>query len=68
MVSLMLSNSAGPLVKTSIAFVCSLVGTFIFMKILSRLKFKDTIFIPLVGLMFGGIVNSATTFLRINTI
>lgn len=42
--------------------VCSLVGIFIFMKILSRLKFKDTIFIPLVGLMFGGIVNSATTF------
>jgi len=62
MVSLMLFNSAGPLVKTSIAFVCSLAGTFIFMKILSRLKFKDTIFIPLVGLMFGGIVNSATTF------
>lgn len=32
------------------------------MKILEQVKFKDTIFIPLVGLMFGGIVSSATTF------
>lgn len=32
------------------------------MKILERIKFKDTIFIPLVGLMFGNIISSITTF------
>jgi iron complex transport system permease protein len=32
------------------------------MKILDRIKFKDTIFIPLVGLMFGSIIGSITTF------
>lgn len=62
MVSLLVFTSAGPLVKIAVAFVFSLAGTFIFMKILDRVRYKDTIFIPLVGLMFGGIVESATTF------
>lgn len=62
MVSMLLFSSVGPLGKMSVAFIFSLTGTFIFMKILDRVKYKDTIFIPLVGLMFGGIVSSATTF------
>jgi iron complex transport system permease protein len=45
-----------------VAFVFALAGTFIFMKILDRIKFKDAIFIPLVGLMFGNIVSSVATF------
>ena len=32
------------------------------MQILNRIKFKDAIFIPLVGLMFGNILSSITTF------
>ena len=32
------------------------------MHILERIKFKDAIFIPLVGLMFGSILSSITTF------
>src|SRR5690625_6837638 len=45
-----------------ISFVFALAGTFIFMKILEKVKFKDAIFIPLVGLMFGNIINSVSTF------
>jgi iron complex transport system permease protein len=48
--------------KMLIAFVFALAGTFLFMKILDKVKFKDTIFIPLVGLMFGNVVGSLTTF------
>jgi len=33
-----------------------------FMQILNRIKFKDAIFIPLIGLMFGNILSSITTF------
>ena len=32
------------------------------MQILNRIKFKDAIFVPLVGLMFGNILASITTF------
>ncbi|MGX4587896.1 ABC transporter permease [Paenibacillus chitinolyticus] len=62
LVAMMLFTSAGPLEKMLVAFVFALLGTFIFMKILDRVKYKDTIFIPLVGLMFGNIVSSITTF------
>jgi iron complex transport system permease protein len=62
LVSMILFASASPLHKMIIAFLFALAGTFIFMKILERIKFKNTIFIPLVGLMFGNIVGSITTF------
>jgi len=62
LVSLMFFTTASPILKMSVAFVFALLGTFIFMKILEKVKFKDTIFIPLVGLMFGNIVNSISTF------
>lgn len=62
LVSLLLFTSATPLQKMLVAFVFALLGTFIFMKILDKVKMKDTIFIPLVGLMFGNILSSMTTF------
>lgn len=62
LVSLMLFTGATPMQKLLVAFVFALLGTFIFMRILDRIKFKDSIFIPLVGLMFGNIVGSITTF------
>ncbi|WP_454193654.1 ABC transporter permease [Paenibacillus sp. Marseille-Q7038] len=62
LVSMLLFATAPPLVKMLIAFVFALAGTFIFTKILERVKFRDTIFIPLVGIMFGNIVGSITTF------
>lgn len=61
-VSLLIFTMASPLQKMTVAFLFSLAGTFIFMKILDKIKFKDAIFIPLVGLMFGSIVSSITTF------
>jgi iron complex transport system permease protein len=62
LVSLMLFTSATPLQKMLVAFVFALLGTFVFMKILDRVKYKDVIFVPLVGLMFGSVVGSITTF------
>lgn len=62
LVAMMLFTDAPPLFRLLVAFVFALLGTYIFMKILDRVKFKDTIFIPLVGLMFGNIVGSITTF------
>ncbi|HHY22142.1 MAG TPA: ABC transporter permease [Bacilli bacterium] len=63
LVSLLLFTTASPITKMLVAFAFALLGTFIFMKILERIKFQDTVFIPLVGLMFGNIVGSISTFL-----
>ncbi|GGG73882.1 ABC transporter permease [Paenibacillus radicis (ex Gao et al. 2016)] len=62
LVALMLFTSASLIEKMIVAFVFALAGTFVFMKILDRVKYKDAIFIPLVGLMFGNVIGSLTTF------
>lgn len=62
LVSMLLFANASMLEKMTIAFAFALAGTFLFMQILNRIKFKDAIFIPLVGLMFGNILSSITTF------
>lgn len=62
LVSMLFFTNATMLQKMGIAFVFALAGTFLFMQILDRIKFKDAIFIPLVGLMFGNILSSVATF------
>jgi len=62
LVSMLLFTNASTIEKMIVAFVFALAGTLLFMQILDRIKFKDAIFIPLVGLMFGNILSSVTTF------
>lgn len=62
LVAMLMFSNATPMQRVIVAFVFSLAGTFIFMKILDKIKFKDPVFIPLVGLMFGSIISSITTF------
>ncbi|VEF48248.1 iron-siderophore ABC transporter permease [Bacillus freudenreichii] len=62
LVSMLLFANATLLEKMMISFVFALAGSLLFMQILDRIKFKDAIFIPLVGLMFGNILSSVTTF------
>lgn len=62
LVSMLLFTNASTIEKMIVAFVFALAGTLLFMQILDRIKFKDAIFIPLVGLMFGNILSSITTF------
>ncbi len=62
LVSMLLFANASTLEKMLVAFAFALAGTLLFMQILDRIKFKDAIFIPLVGMMFGNILSSITTF------
>ncbi|HEY2491771.1 MAG TPA: ABC transporter permease [Paenibacillus sp.] len=62
LVAMMVFSNATSIQKMLVAFVFALLGTFIFMKILDKVKYKDAIFIPLVGIMFGNVVGSITTF------
>ncbi|MFJ7639381.1 ABC transporter permease [Peribacillus sp. NPDC097206] len=62
LLALIIFPSAALIEKMAFAFIFALAGTFLFMKILDKVKYKDTIFIPLVGLMFGNIVGSISTF------
>jgi iron complex transport system permease protein len=45
-----------------LSFIFSVVGTFMFMTILKKIKIKNVIFIPLVGIMLGNVIGSITDF------
>lgn len=62
LISMMFFSNVTYFQKISFSFLFALAGTFLFMQILNRIKFKDAIFIPLIGLMFGNILSSITTF------
>lgn len=60
--SLLIFTSANIFQKMVLSFVFSLAGTFIFMTILKKIKIKNVIFIPLVGIMLGNVIGSITDF------
>ncbi|EAJ6219873.1 ABC transporter permease [Campylobacter coli] len=62
LISLIFFTEASFFTQTIIASVFALLGSFIFIQILRKIKLKDVIFVPLIGLMFGGIINAITTF------
>jgi len=63
LIAILLFAGASPIIKMVLAFVFALLGTFVFMKILNHIRYKDAIFVPLIGLMFGGIIGSISTFI-----
>ncbi|MCG1035314.1 ABC transporter permease [Polaribacter sargassicola] len=48
--------------KLIFAFAITFLASIIFLKIADSIKHKSIIFIPVVGLLFGGVINSITTF------
>jgi iron complex transport system permease protein len=50
------------LAKMTLAVVFALAGTWVFLRILGRIRFSDPIVIPLVGIMYGGVIGAVTMF------
>ena len=62
LLSIILLNDSSSLGKMLISFIFAIGGTFLFMGILKGIKFKNSVFIPLIGIMLGSIIDSITTF------
>lgn len=62
LVSLIFFPAASLLQRVVVSVLFALAGTLVFMRLLDRIKYKDVIFVPLVGLMFGNLVSAAATF------
>lgn len=45
------------------AFAFAILGTWIFVWFIQRIQFKDVIMVPLVGIMFGNVINGITNYL-----
>lgn len=55
------------LIKLLFAVALSLAGTFLFVILINFIRVKEVIFVPLLGIMIGGIVSSFTTFIALRT-
>lgn len=53
----------GLAVRTIFAFILAIVGTLLFVFFIQRIKFKDAVLVPLIGIMFGNIIGGITNFL-----
>lgn len=60
--SIIIFSSTNIFQKMILSFIFSVVGTFMFMTILKKIKIKNVIFIPLVGIMLGNVIGSITDF------
>ncbi|NAR99486.1 ABC transporter permease [Acinetobacter haemolyticus] len=65
LISIILLPSASIFAKTGFAIIVTLIGAMTFMSILATLKHRDTVFVPLVGMIFGSIISAFTTFIAL---
>ncbi|UVD79218.1 iron chelate uptake ABC transporter family permease subunit [Myroides albus] len=60
--SMILFPNGGMMYKMVLSFTIALLASVIFLKISSKIKMRSIIFIPLVGIVFGNILNAISTF------
>lgn len=49
--------------RVLLAFAMAVLGTWIFVWFVQRIQFKDTVLVPLVGIMFGNVLGGITNFI-----
>ncbi|MDR1939468.1 MAG: iron chelate uptake ABC transporter family permease subunit [Clostridiales bacterium] len=50
-----------PIIQTAFAFAFALVSTLLFTSVINRLKIREVVYIPLIGMMYGGLISAAST-------
>ncbi len=50
-------------VRTIFSFVMSVLGTWIFVWFVQKIKFKDVIMVPLIGIMFNSVIGGVVSYL-----
>ena len=49
--------------RTLFAFATAILGTWVFVWFIQRIRFKDLVMVPLVGIMFGNVIGGITSYL-----
>ncbi|QIK70478.1 iron chelate uptake ABC transporter family permease subunit [Erysipelothrix sp. HDW6C] len=62
-ISLIVFAGMGFVGRSVFALVFAVIGTLVFMKLVNRITFKNIVFVPLMGMMMGMVVDSITTYL-----
>ncbi|WP_395756996.1 ABC transporter permease [Achromobacter sp. EB05] len=62
LVSLTLAPGAGATVRMLFALTFCLAASLLFVAIVRRVKFKNTVLVPVIGLMYGGVLSALAEF------
>jgi len=54
-------------VQAAFAFVFALLGTLLFTMVINRLKIREVVYIPLLGMMYGGVISAVSTAISFQT-
>ena len=63
LLSLVFIPSIGLWGRILLAFAMSILGTWIFVWFVQRIQFKNTVLVPLIGIMFGNVLGGITNFI-----
>ena len=63
LLSLVFLPSLGVRGRILLAFSMSIIGTWIFVWFVQRIQFKNTVLVPLIGIMFGNVLGGITSFI-----
>lgn len=63
LLSLVLVPAIGLWGRVMLAFAMSILGTWIFVWFVQKIQFKNTVLVPLIGIMFGNVLGGITSFL-----
>lgn len=63
LIALLFMRSASLWGLVIFSFITATLGTWLFVWFIQRIQFKDTIMVPLVGIMFGNVINGVINFL-----
>lgn len=62
LIAMLFFHDSSILVRSGIAFVFSLLGTFVFLRLIQKLPQYNQLMIPLIGLMYGNVIGAVVTF------
>ena len=65
LIFLIFTPGAGMTLKMLSAFLFTFLSSTVFLAIVRKIRHRNVIFVPLVGLMFGGIIGSISTFFAV---
>lgn len=60
--SMILFPNGGIMFKTVLSFTIALAASIVFLRLASKIKVQNVIFIPLIGIVFGNILSAIATF------
>ena len=63
LLSLVFLPALGLWSRVTLAFIMSILGTWIFVWFVQQIQFKSTVLVPLIGIMFGNVLGGITSFI-----